>query len=259
MNKYRQRRKLQQNSPNHIVAIMAHPDDIDYIAGGFVHQMSKQGRRVTYILLTNGEKGSHDPSICPKKLAEIRQDEQRRAARVLGVSDIIFMNEADGYLEQHPRLHKRLVRQLRHLKPDTVICMNPDRYIIGDSYINHPDHRIAGRIVLEAIFPAVDNPMFYPELAEEGITPHKVKQVYIANSSNPNLQIDITDSIEQKIKALLCHRSQYIDAVEAETLWRNCWRNHETEGSMEYVEKFQALTLSQSTNVQIAIGEDKTG
>lgn len=224
-----------------VLVIMAHPDDPDFTCAGTVIHMARRGIEVTYMILTNGDKGNHNPLITRNQLIAMRKEEQRAAAALCGVKQVLFMGEEDGFLRPTRSIRKRVTREIRRLRPDLIICPNPDRYLVGDSYINHPDHRNAGLVALEAIFPAADNPMFYPDMADEGYLPHKISQLYVVGHDEPNIEVDITDVIDTKIQAILCHKSQIADPVEAEKRWREFWRRTGPDGSVRYVEQFRGL------------------
>ncbi|MEZ4560550.1 MAG: PIG-L family deacetylase [Caldilineaceae bacterium] len=161
------------------LVIMAHPDDPDFVCAGTAIQMARQGIEVTYMILTNGDKGNHNPEITRNQLIAMRKIEQRNAAELCGVKDVLFMGEEDGFLRPTPEIRKRVTREIRRIRPELIICPDPDRYLVGEGYINHPDHRNAGLVALEAIFPASDNPMFYPDMADEGYKPHKISHLYV--------------------------------------------------------------------------------
>lgn len=187
---------------------MAHPDDPEFFCGGTVALWCRAGTDVTYLILTNGNKGSDDPAMTPQKLAAIRREEQQAAADVLGVKRVIFFDEPDGELQPTLDLRKRVVAEIRRYKPDAVIAPDPMRYFFTDRYINHADHRAAGEVVIDAVFPAARNRMYHPELLVEGLAPHTVKEVHLSNAEQPNLWINITDVFDTKMKAILCHTSQ---------------------------------------------------
>jgi LmbE family N-acetylglucosaminyl deacetylase len=157
------------------------------------------------------------------------------------VKEVLFMGEEDGFLRPTRRLRERVTRQIRRIKPELIICTDPDRYLVGDAYINHPDHRNAGLIALEAIFPAADNPMFYPEMADEGYHPHKVTQLYVFGHPQPNIRFDITDDINTKIQSILCHKTQIEDPEEAPARWLERWGEVQTDGTKRYFEVFKAM------------------
>ena len=223
------------------LVIMAHPDDPDFSCSGTVIQMARQGIEVTYMILTNGDKGNHNPEITRNQLIAMRKIEQRRSAEMCGVQHVLFMGEEDGFLKSTPELRKRVTREIRRLRPELIVCPYPDRYVVGAGYINHPDHRNAGLVALEAIFPAADNPMFYPDMMDEGYLPHKISQLYIVGHDDPNVEVDITDDAEQKIQAILCHESQIAEPEKAVERWRERWGERQADGSYRHYERFRRL------------------
>jgi LmbE family N-acetylglucosaminyl deacetylase len=226
-----------------VLVIMAHPDDPDFICAGTVAQMTRQGIEVTYMILTNGDKGNHNPEITRNQLIAFRKIEQRNAAAACGVKEVLFMGEEDGFLRPTRAIRQRVTREIRRIKPQLIICQDPDRYLVGDSYINHPDHRNAGLVALEAIFPAADNPMFYPEMADEGYAPHKVSQLYVHGPNDANVKIDVTDAVEAKIEAILCHKTQITEPESAPARWRERWAEKQLDGTLRYYEKFKMMRL----------------
>jgi LmbE family N-acetylglucosaminyl deacetylase len=223
------------------LVIMAHPDDPDFTCAGMAIAMARQGIEVTYMILTNGDKGNHNPEITRNQLIAMRKIEQRNAAELCGVKAVLFMEEEDGFLRPTRKLRKRVTREIRRIRPEVIICPHPDRYLVGDGYINHPDHRNAGLVALEAIFPATDNPMFYPDMADEGYLPHKISQLYVFGHEEPNTEIDITADIDLKIQAILCHVSQIPQPEEAPTRWKERWGTAQEDGSVRYFERFRVL------------------
>lgn len=223
------------------LVIMAHPDDAEFCCGATVRQMTDAGAVITYIVLTNGDKGNHDLSITVPELVKTRMKEQRAAAEVLGVKEVIFMGEEDGFLEPSRELRRRLVRHIRKIKPDLIICQNPEMFFSGDRYINHPDHRNAGLAVLEAVFPAAGNPMFFPDLLAEGYEPHSVRELWICMVTEPDHKIDITDLLDVKIQALRQHESQFDDLDELEKWIREDWAEKNEAGEQRYYESFKRM------------------
>ncbi len=226
------------------LVIMAHPDDPDFTCGGTATQMARQGIEVTYLILTNGDKGNHNPEITRNQLIALRKIEQRAAADVCGVKDVLFMGEEDGFLQSTRALRYRVTREIRRIRPQLIICTDPDRYFVGEGYINHPDHRNAGLVAIDAIFPAADNPMFYPEMNDEGYLPHKISQLYVFGHSESNVKIDITDDLETKINAILCHKTQITDPEKAVPSWRERWGELQEDGSTRYYETFKAMKFT---------------
>jgi LmbE family N-acetylglucosaminyl deacetylase len=188
------------------MVIGAHPDDPDFGSGGTVAKWIKEGIKVIYVICTNGDKGSSDPEMTSEKLAEIRTKEQLAAATVLGVTEVVFLGYPDGGLEETDIFRGQLVRLIRKFRPDTVITHDPYR-----KYMNHHDHRIAGQVALDAIFPYARDILFYPEHRKEGLTPYKVKDVFLAGAEEPNTFMDIAATFDIKTKAIACHVSQIGD------------------------------------------------
>lgn len=226
------------------LVIMAHPDDPDFTCAGTSVQMARQGIEVTYMILTNGDKGNHNPEITRNQLIAMRKIEQRAAAEISGVKQVLFMGVEDGFLRPTRAIRKRVTREIRRIRPELVICFHPDRYLVGDGYINHPDHRNAGLVALEAIFPAADNPMFYPDLADEGYLPHKISQLYIVGDSEPSIRVDITDAIDLKIQSILAHKTQISAPEEAVTRWKENWGQKQEDGSLRFYEHFRVLKFT---------------
>ncbi len=226
--------------PGSAMVIVAHPDDAEFTMAGTVAGWAKVGCRVTYVLCTDGNAGSHEPGMTREKLAEIRRDEQRAACETLGVSDIVFLGYDDGQLQPTLDLRRDLVHLIRQHKPEVILTSDPTTLFRSDRYINHPDHRAAGQAALDAVAPAAAMPLLWPEVGE----PHRVRKVYIYGNSEPNEWIDITGTIERKIAALKQHASQMGDWDPTERI--KGW-NAEVgqEHGMEYAESFRVITLVQ--------------
>jgi LmbE family N-acetylglucosaminyl deacetylase len=186
-----------------IMVITPHPDDAEYGVAGTVARWTKEGKNVVYVVVTNGDKGTSDPDMEPERLAEIRQKEQQAAAEVLGVSEVLFLGYPDQGVEDTPEFRKELVRLLRLYRPDIVVTADPYR-----RYIWHRDHRITGQVVLDAVFPYARDRLAYPDLIEEGLEPHRVREMLFWAAEDINYRADITDTFDLKVKALRCHDSQ---------------------------------------------------
>ena len=189
--------------PAQVMVVTPHPDDAEFGVAGSVVLWTRQGRDVVYIVCTNGDKGSSDRNIAPEALAQTREQEQLAAARLLGVREVIFLRYPDQTLEDTPEFRKEIVRLIRMYQPETVVTADPYR-----RYLWHRDHRIAGRVTLDAIFPYARDHLAYPDLLEQGLEPHKVKEVLLWGTEDPNYRSDITASFDIKLAALRCHRSQ---------------------------------------------------
>jgi LmbE family N-acetylglucosaminyl deacetylase len=195
------------------MVITAHPDDPEFGAGGTIAKLAKEGREVTYVIVTNGNKGSGDRAMTPERLVAIREAEQRNAARTLGVERVEFLGYPDGELEDSRALRRDVTRQIRKWRPHLVITQNPLRTF--NLYASHRDHRITAGVVLDCIYPLARDHMSFPELMPE-YEPHKVREVYVMQWDNPQLVVDIAATMDLKLKALACHASQVGDFAGVE-------------------------------------------
>jgi LmbE family N-acetylglucosaminyl deacetylase len=231
--------------PPRVLVVLAHPDDPEFFCGGTVARWTYEGWSVTYCLLTKGERGNDHTGTDLETLALQRMEEQRKAASVLGVQDIIFLDHPDGYLTPDLLLRKDVVRVIRKVKPEIVITCDPTNFFPSNRYINHPDHRAAGQATLDAVFPAAGSGLFFPELNdEEGMAPHKVSQVFVAGAQHPNMVVEVTDFIDRKIEALREHESQIADIEEVEQrLRKNMLDEESSPEAPHYIEKFKRIDL----------------
>ncbi|MFQ6059487.1 MAG: PIG-L deacetylase family protein [Anaerolineae bacterium] len=227
-----------------IMVIVAHPDDTEFGVGGTVAKLTQAGKEVTYVICTNGDKGSSDPEMTSERLAEIREQEQRVAAQLLGVKEVVFLGYRDGELMPTLELRRDITREIRRYKPDAVFTQDPTTRYIGQVYINHPDHRAAGEAALAAVFPSARDRLTFPELAAEGLEPHKVREVYLTLTLAPDYWVDITDTLDLKIAALMEHRSQFEDPQRIVEWVRERARQVAEGQGMSYAEAFKRLTLS---------------
>lgn len=196
------------DEPLRVLCIYAHPDDSEFGIGGSVARWADEGAEITYCVITDGAAGSNAPDVDLKELRRTREAEQRAAAAVLGVKEVLFLGYADGSLVPTIELRRDLTRLIRQLRPQRVVCGDPTAVFYGDEYINHPDHRAAAEAATYAVFPsAVTRPIF-PELLAEGYEPHQVRELYISGAVQPNTHVDISATLERKIEALRCHVSQ---------------------------------------------------
>ncbi|HWB38687.1 MAG TPA: PIG-L deacetylase family protein [Candidatus Saccharimonadales bacterium] len=200
-------------SPKVVLAVGAHADDIDFGASGSVAKWARDGADVHYLVITDGSKGTEDRSITSEELANLRQKEQRAAAKSLGAKEVHFLGYEDGALEVTQALKKDIVRVIRQVRPDTVVVMDPTFiYSTERGFINHPDHRAAGQATLDAIFPLARDHKTFPDLlTDEGLEPHKVEHVLLVNFEKQNFFVDITETLDAKIAALQHHASQISD------------------------------------------------
>ncbi len=186
-----------------LLVIAPHPDDSEFGIAGTVVKWTREGKNVVYVICTNGDKGTSDPEADQKELIKIRQEEQRAAAKVLGVMEVVFLGFPDQGLEDTVEFRKEIVRQIRIYQPEIVATNDPYR-----RYISHRDHRITGQVTLDAVYPFARDYLAFSDLFAQGYQPHKVKQVLCWGTEDPNYWSDITDTFEIKIAALRCHTSQ---------------------------------------------------
>ena len=230
--------------PTQVLVITAHPDDVDFGAAGTVGRWTAQGVKVAYCIVTDGASGAADPAVDLSTLAEVRQEEQRRAAAQVGVDDVSFLDYPDGRLEVSIELRRDLSRVIRQVRPDVVICQSPERNW-DRIRASHPDHLAAGEAALQAVYPDARNPYAHPELLAEGLEPHVVDEVWLMASPRASRAVDITDTLEQKLAALKCHESQVGAGDQLEELIRG-WTGRTAEehslGEGRFAEAFQVVS-----------------
>ena len=228
--------------PKKAMVIVAHPDDIEFACAGTVARWVQDGAEVVYVLCTSGDVGIDQPGMTKARAAEIREAEQTAAARVVGVTEVVYLREPDGMLENTISLRKRLVREIRRFKPEVVVTGDPTIVWARSDYINHPDHRAAAGAALDAVFPAAGQPNLFEELAAEGLTAHKVRKVFVLSWQEANTFVNISDTIDLKVEALKKHVSQMGDWDPEPRLKE--WAAETAKGKeMAYAEAFRVVTL----------------
>lgn len=228
--------------PESAMAIVAHPDDIEFSCAGTLARWAHAGSRISYVLCTSGDVGIDDPGMTRAMATEIREAEQRDAAKIAGAQEVIFLREPDGMLQATLELRKRLVREIRRFRPEVIICGDPTIVWAGNDYINHPDHRAASSAALDATFPAAGQPNLFEEIAEEGFQAHKPRKVYVTSWSGADTFVSIDDTIDIKVAALRAHKSQMKD-WDPEPLLRE-WAAEAAKGKeMDYAEGYRVVTL----------------
>lgn len=211
---------IADNEIKRVLVVNAHPDDSDFGASGTIAQWVKKGIQVSYVFCTNGDQGGEASGIAKEEMPQVRQREQREAGAVIGVTDISFLNYVDGHLEATIALRKDIVRQIRRVQPDRMVCQSPERNWerIGAS---HPDHLAAGEAAVQAVYPDARNPFAFTDLLEkEGLKPWKVREIWMMGFSNPDHFVDVTDTFDLKMKALHAHASQTSHNAELEKMVR---------------------------------------
>jgi LmbE family N-acetylglucosaminyl deacetylase len=231
------------------LAIVAHADDIEFGAAGTTARWVRDGWDVYYVLCTDGGSGGPDDAtdVSPpvrQRVVEVRKQEQRAAAAITGVKDVLFLDYPDGQLQPSLELRRTLVRLIRQYRPARILCQSPDRSWTPALSMGryHPDHRAAGQATLEAIYPAAQNPWDFPELFQEGFKPHKVSEIYIMGAPVANHAVDITETIEVKMAALRAHASQLSDHIdELEPRLRSWAADTGKRYNMDYAEEFHLV------------------
>lgn len=211
---------LLENQDGHpvarVLAVMAHPDDVDFGAGGTIRSLTDAGVQVSYAIVTNGDAGGFDPNVPRSEIPGIRQAEQRAAGRELGVDDISFLGYRDGELTVSHELRRDISRVIRQVRPDRMIIQSPERNW-ERIYASHPDHLAAGDAAIQSVYPDARNPFAHTSLLQdEGLEAWTVPEVWVMGGPNPNLWIDVTEQMPAKLRALRAHDSQtaHMDDLE---------------------------------------------
>jgi LmbE family N-acetylglucosaminyl deacetylase len=202
--------ELVEGVPARVLAVYAHPDDPDVSCGGTLARWARGGAEVHVVICTNGDKGTSDPAADPIALARRRLAEAAKAADLLGVTGQQVLGYPDGELVDDHALRARLVATIRQLRPVTVLCPDPTAVFFGEDYFNHRDHRVVGFAVLDALSPAAALPHYFPEAGAA----HQVETVLMSGTLEPSVWVDVTGTIEEKVDAVSCHRSQFADGGE---------------------------------------------
>ncbi len=233
------------------MVIMAHPDDAEFSTAGTVAKWVREGWEVYYVVCTEAGSGGPDEATdvgpeARRKISETRQAEQRAAGKVLGLKDVIFLNYQDGELQPTLAFRRDIVRLLRTYKPYRVVCQSPERTWEPQMYIGryHPDHRACGEGVISALYPASQNPWDFPELLAEGLVPHKVKELYVVGAPVVNHWVDISETLEIKIEALMAHASQFVG--HADEVAKRVRERHAESGQKYGVPAVEEFHLSEN-------------
>lgn len=226
------------------MVIVAHPDDAEFSVAGTVAKWAREGTKFVYVICTDGSKGTDDPSLTPERLAPVREREQRAAAAILGVAEVVFLGHEDGTLQPTLALRRDIARQIRIHRPDAVFCPDPTTRFLRGEYINHPDHRAAGEAALCAVFPDARNRWQFPELLAEGLEPYAVRHVFLSASQSADTWIDIGETIEVKLAALAQHKSQADATAPGAAEMVRGWARANAEGrGMAYAEVYKHIVL----------------
>lgn len=240
------------------MVIGAHPDDNDFGASATAALWAKQGKKIVWVVMTDGAEGSEIPTLADNDLMLTREQEQRQACEVMGVKDVEFLRQHDGHLVNNEEVRKSLVRLIRKYRPRVIITHDPSQLFFAPhpdeqptetAYINHPDHRATGQIVFDAIFPAAGNPRSYRELLAEDLPPYKVHEIYLYHTQEINTYVDVTETIELKGKVLKAHASQFgpetdlTEMIKKRAAEMAARAKEKTGKEMQYAEGFRRMKL----------------
>jgi LmbE family N-acetylglucosaminyl deacetylase len=199
--------------PARFLVIAAHPDDAEFGPAATAAAWIDAGSIGRLVCCTSGDQGGEDPAADPLVLAATREDEQRRAAAIVGYDEVVFLHQPDGALANDLPLRELLVREIRRFRPDAVLTHDPEVLFYAGAGVNHADHRAAGMAAVDAVFPAARNPMAFPGLARDAMPAHVVRRLYLFWPNVPTAWVDVSATVERKIDALRCHASQVADPV----------------------------------------------
>lgn len=232
--------------PARVMAIHAHPDDQEFTVAGTLAKWARAGSEIVTVCITSGDSGSNEKterSMTKEELVRIREEEQRDACKILGVKEVIFLRYPDGMLQPTITLRRDLTRLVRKFKPDAVVCGDPTVRFYGNSYMNHPDHRVAADVALDAVFPSAGTRLIFPELLSEGLEPHDVSRIFIHGSEKPDTFVDIASTIDIKVAALRAHKSQIHDWDPGEMMRE--WAKDEGKERGLLAESFRQMILKE--------------
>jgi LmbE family N-acetylglucosaminyl deacetylase len=235
---------MPEYTPSVVLSIHAHPDDQEFSVAGTLARWARAGSQVYSVVVTSGDAGSNDPKHdgrFKQELAAIREAEQQAANDLIGVKETIFLRYPDGILQPSLELRRDLTRVIRKVKPDVVVAGDPTMRFHGN-YINHPDHRTAADVAIDAVFPSAGTRLIFPELLEEGFEPHNVRYLYMHGSDKNDTFIDISETIAIKVQALKQHKSQLGD-WDPDKMIREWASNEAKEHGMAFAEGYRRFVL----------------
>ena len=232
----------EQESYRRAMVVFAHADDAEWGCSGTVARWCAEGWEVVYVVCTDGSKGSSDPAMTAEELVKLRRREQLNAGEVLGLSGVVFLEYEDSMLEPTLRLRRDITREIRRHRPDVLVCGSPVRRLSHEGYLGHPDHQASGEAALSAVFPSARDRLTFPELLEEGLEPHKVREVWIMDHQEPDKFVDVSGYVGVAVKALRQHVTQ-VDGEDIDTYWKQ-WRLHDgAKVGFQYAEAFKRFQL----------------
>lgn len=234
--------KLQ--TPERVLVVAAHPDDIEFGGAGTVARWIAEGSRARYLLATRGEKGSDDPAADVVELARRREQEQRAAAAEIGVDDVEFLDEPDGQVQPTLALRERLTRAIREFRPDIVMTHDPTVLFVNNEWVNHPDHRAVGQATVDAVFPTARDPLNFPDQIRDGLAAWKVGELFLWSTNEANQLVDIGSSLDAKLAALERHASQFRSFDEIARWVRRRSEDLGERAGFRAAEGFRRVTLA---------------
>lgn len=235
----------QLSTPQRVLVIAAHPDDIEFGAGGLIARWVGEGAAAAYLVVTRGDKGSDDPAADPDELGRRREAEQRAAAAELGVGSVDFLGLPDARVEPTIALREQITRAIREHRPQVVITHDPTVLFVNNEWVNHSDHRAVGQVVVDAVFPTARDPLNFPEHLRAGLEPWKVAELYLWSTNEANQVVDIGDTLDRKVAALRHHASQFRDFAETERWLRQRAEELGEQAGYPAAEGFRRVTLPQ--------------
>lgn len=232
---------VKKNKKN-ILAIAAHPDDLDFTSAGTLAGFAEEGTEIFYLIISDGSKGSHKINAGERKLAEIRKKEQISAAEVVGAKEVFFLGKKDGEIENTKELRKELVKKIREIKPNIVMSFDPAGFDFSNPR-SHRDHRMAAETAFDALYPAAGNKSFFPELLTQGYLPHTPDEIWFFATAKPNKVIDITKTLQKKTEALSSHKSQIENKDELVKKIKEWAKTTALKEKFKYGEQFRVIKL----------------
>jgi LmbE family N-acetylglucosaminyl deacetylase len=229
---------LLSEAPARALAVYAHPDDPEVSCGGTLAHWARAGSDVRLVVVNAGDKGSPDTATDPSELTRRRAAEVDAAADVLGLAGVDRLGLPDGEVTNDLALRGRLVELVRTHRPDVVICPDPTAVFFGDTYINHRDHREVGWAVVDAVAPAAGSPLYFPDVGP----PHQIAALLLSGTFEPDVWVDISDSLELKVAAVQCHESRVGgDPVLVAELLRTRTAESGAQVGVDHAESFRRL------------------
>ena len=232
-------------TPKNVLAVFAHPDDMDFSSSGTIAKWAKKGSIITYLVCTDGSKGSDDPKMTSRKLSLIRKKEQLKAAKILGVKNVIFLTHKDGELVVNMKLKEDISKVIRQKKPDVVITLDPTfLYSTKRGFVNHSDHRAAGQAAIDAVFPLARDRLNFPSHEKQGLLSHKVKTLLLVAMEDPMHFEDITSTLDIKFRTLKAYTSQVTPDAAFEKRVRERCKMIGKKVGFPYAEGFKRIEFS---------------